>query len=258
MFFLFEYLGQIGWRINVPILNILKTAYNHKMTVGDLPGSDIALPSKEECVRIVTKRIYKNTYIFKNQKNKKNSEENNDSSSSSSSSSSSVSSSSSLDETDLSNWGNEELLKNIKSLGNVDDEELDPLIPRFDEKYYKDYCKRITMKNAATHSSRCDLHLKIWVADKFQDEVFYYPHNLDFRGRAYPVPPNLNHLGKVICRRRSLILYYTIIYITARNYTTLQHPTRCNDMISCDILQYIVMSYNIAIIQYNVLSCNII
>ena len=51
------------------------------------------------------------------------------------------------------------------------------------------------MKNSALHSLRCDLQLKFWVAEKFRDEAFYYPYNLDFRGRAYPVPPNLNHLG---------------------------------------------------------------
>ncbi|MGB1606038.1 MAG: DNA-directed RNA polymerase, partial [Promethearchaeia archaeon] len=30
--------------------------------------------------------------------------------------------------------------------------------------------------------------------------AFYFPHNLDFRGRAYPIPPHLNHLGSDICR----------------------------------------------------------
>eukprot|EP00961_Rhodomonas_salina_P118328 1592539-Rhodomonas_salina.1 len=29
---------------------------------------------------------------------------------------------------------------------------------------------------------------------------FYFAHNLDFRGRAYPIPPHLNHLGSDICR----------------------------------------------------------
>lgn len=28
----------------------------------------------------------------------------------------------------------------------------------------------------------------------------YFPFNLDFRGRAYPVPPNLNHMGSDVCR----------------------------------------------------------
>ena len=30
--------------------------------------------------------------------------------------------------------------------------------------------------------------------------TLYFPHNLDFRGRAYPIPPNLNHLGNDVSR----------------------------------------------------------
>lgn len=33
-----------------------------------------------------------------------------------------------------------------------------------------------------------------------KEESFYYPHNLDFRGRAYPMHPHLNHLGSDLCR----------------------------------------------------------
>lgn len=32
------------------------------------------------------------------------------------------------------------------------------------------------------------------------EKWFYYPHNLDFRGRAYPMHPHLNHLGNDVCR----------------------------------------------------------
>lgn len=32
------------------------------------------------------------------------------------------------------------------------------------------------------------------------EEGFYYPHNLDFRGRAYPMHPHLNHLSSDLCR----------------------------------------------------------
>lgn len=39
------------------------------------------------------------------------------------------------------------------------------------------------------------------VARKMKDEEgFFYPHNLDFRGRAYPMHPYLNHLGSDLCR----------------------------------------------------------
>lgn len=35
---------------------------------------------------------------------------------------------------------------------------------------------------------------------QFRDVRLYFPHNIDFRGRAYPIPPHLNHLGSDVCR----------------------------------------------------------
>ncbi|KAM6553010.1 hypothetical protein CsatB_013772 [Cannabis sativa] len=55
--------------------------------------------------------------------------------------------------------------------------------------------------NSERHSLRCDVELKLSVARKMKDEDgFYYPHNLDFRGRAYPMHPHLNHLSSDLCR----------------------------------------------------------
>ncbi|KAL3693501.1 hypothetical protein R1sor_007152 [Riccia sorocarpa] len=55
--------------------------------------------------------------------------------------------------------------------------------------------------NSERHSLRCDTELKLTVARKLrEEEQFYYPHNLDFRGRAYPLHPHLNHLGSDMCR----------------------------------------------------------
>lgn len=31
-------------------------------------------------------------------------------------------------------------------------------------------------------------------------DTIYLPHNLDFRGRAYPIPPHLNHIGDDLSR----------------------------------------------------------
>ena len=48
---------------------------------------------------------------------------------------------------------------------------------------------------------RCLNWLLRQVADKFKDEPeFYYPHTLDFRGRAYPLHPHFNHMGSDACR----------------------------------------------------------
>ncbi|MBA0563332.1 hypothetical protein Golob_008314, partial [Gossypium lobatum] len=61
--------------------------------------------------------------------------------------------------------------------------------------------KAVKKENNERHSQRCDVELKLAVARKMKDEVgFYYPHNLDFRGRAYPMHPYLNHLGSDLCR----------------------------------------------------------
>ena len=30
--------------------------------------------------------------------------------------------------------------------------------------------------------------------------TFFFPHNVDFRGRTYPIPPHLNHMGSDFCR----------------------------------------------------------
>ncbi|KAJ0089909.1 hypothetical protein Patl1_14511 [Pistacia atlantica] len=55
--------------------------------------------------------------------------------------------------------------------------------------------------NRERHSQRCDTELKLSVARRMKDEEgFYYPHNLDFRGRAYPMHPHLNHLSSDLCR----------------------------------------------------------
>jgi DNA-directed RNA polymerase len=38
------------------------------------------------------------------------------------------------------------------------------------------------------------------VAQELLAKTIYMPHNLDFRGRAYPIPPHLNHIGSDLCR----------------------------------------------------------
>ncbi|KAI3516812.1 hypothetical protein L1887_15864 [Cichorium endivia] len=68
-------------------------------------------------------------------------------------------------------------------------------------KKWKWKVKTTKKENRERHSQRCDIELKLAVARKMKDEEgFYYPHNLDFRGRAYPMHPYLNHLGSDLCR----------------------------------------------------------
>ncbi|CAG5128338.1 unnamed protein product, partial [Candidula unifasciata] len=45
------------------------------------------------------------------------------------------------------------------------------------------------------HGLWCTDLYRLSIANKFRDEVFWFPHSMDFRGRTYPLPPHFNHLG---------------------------------------------------------------
>jgi len=68
------------------------------------------------------------------------------------------------------------------------------------ERRYSELVRRTKQKNAELHSLRCDTNLKFLIANKFSEDRIYFPCNLDFRGRTYPIPPNLNHIGGDLCR----------------------------------------------------------
>ncbi|KAB8760591.1 hypothetical protein FH972_026583 [Carpinus fangiana] len=45
------------------------------------------------------------------------------------------------------------------------------------------------------HSQRCYQNSQFEVARAYLGKTFYCPHSIDFRGRAYPIPPYFNHMG---------------------------------------------------------------
>lgn len=55
--------------------------------------------------------------------------------------------------------------------------------------------KDIDNKRSGIHSNRCFQNFQLEVARAYLDEVFYFPHNVDFRGRAYPMVPFFNHMA---------------------------------------------------------------
>uniref|UniRef100_A0A1A8S093 DNA-directed RNA polymerase n=1 Tax=Nothobranchius rachovii TaxID=451742 RepID=A0A1A8S093_9TELE len=55
-------------------------------------------------------------------------------------------------------------------------------------------------KCAQMHSLRTDALYKLSIAHHMRDEIFWFPHSLDFRGRTYPCPPYFNHLGSDVTR----------------------------------------------------------
>ncbi|KAL5414099.1 hypothetical protein PMIN03_003350 [Paraphaeosphaeria minitans] len=51
------------------------------------------------------------------------------------------------------------------------------------------------------HSQRCYQNFQLETARAFSNEKkLYFPHSVDFRGRAYPIPPVLNHMGSDFSR----------------------------------------------------------
>ncbi|KAJ4368041.1 DNA-directed RNA polymerase [Neocucurbitaria cava] len=51
------------------------------------------------------------------------------------------------------------------------------------------------------HSQRCFQNFQLETARAFLNEKkIFFPHSVDFRGRAYPIPPILNHIGSDISR----------------------------------------------------------
>jgi DNA-directed RNA polymerase, mitochondrial len=50
-------------------------------------------------------------------------------------------------------------------------------------------------EKSGMHSVRCFMNLQMEIARALRNQTFYMPHNIDFRGRAYPMPPYLNHMG---------------------------------------------------------------
>lgn len=60
--------------------------------------------------------------------------------------------------------------------------------------------KLIENAKSGLHSQRCFQNFQLEIARALKNQEFYFPHNVDFRGRAYPIPPYLNHMGADHCR----------------------------------------------------------
>lgn len=65
--------------------------------------------------------------------------------------------------------------------------------------------KAIENKKAGIRSQRCFYNFQIEIARAYADQTIYFPHNVDFRGRAYPMVPLFNHMAADPCR--SLLVF---------------------------------------------------
>ncbi|KAI1127379.1 DNA-directed RNA polymerase [Nemania abortiva] len=97
----------------------------------------------------------------------------------------------------LEAWNSGEKIANIPPL--------DPKIPVPEEPdpsedpfARREWLKRVKLaenERSGLHSERCYINFQLDIARAFRDQTFYFPHNMDFRGRAYPIPAYLNHMG---------------------------------------------------------------
>ncbi|XP_070817738.1 DNA-directed RNA polymerase, mitochondrial [Chaetodon trifascialis] len=77
-----------------------------------------------------------------------------------------------------------------------------PKIPHLNshDPAYKREVINAKKKCSEMHSLRMDALYKLSIANHVRDEIFWFPHNMDFRGRTYPCPPYFNHLGSDVTR----------------------------------------------------------
>ncbi|KAH3661544.1 hypothetical protein OGAPHI_006392 [Ogataea philodendri] len=65
---------------------------------------------------------------------------------------------------------------------------------------HKKLCQQLCREYSKNRSMRCDTNYKLEIARAYVGERIFFPHSLDFRGRAYPMPPYFNHLGNDLSR----------------------------------------------------------
>ncbi|KAI1265607.1 DNA-dependent RNA polymerase [Xylariaceae sp. FL1019] len=97
----------------------------------------------------------------------------------------------------LEAWNTGEAIANIPPLNpkipipEEPDATADPTVRR-------EWLRRVKLaenEKSGLHSERCHMNFQLDIARAFKERTFYFPHNMDFRGRAYPVPAYLNHMG---------------------------------------------------------------
>uniref|UniRef100_A0A7G3AR83 DNA-directed RNA polymerase n=1 Tax=Lutzomyia longipalpis TaxID=7200 RepID=A0A7G3AR83_LUTLO len=70
------------------------------------------------------------------------------------------------------------------------------------EEKFQIYRQKLTHRRqqAEMYSLWCDCLYRLSLANHFRDRPFWLPHNMDFRGRVYPLPPHLSHMGSDLAR----------------------------------------------------------
>ncbi|KAM3538822.1 hypothetical protein ARSEF1564_008265 [Beauveria bassiana] len=94
-------------------------------------------------------------------------------------------------------WNTGEEIANMPALEPKFDIPAEPdstVNPALHKKWIRDV-KAIENERSGLHSQRCYMNLQLEIARAFRNQTIYFPHNVDYRGRAYPMPTYLNHMG---------------------------------------------------------------
>ena len=94
-------------------------------------------------------------------------------------------------------WNSGEAVANIPAENPIMEHPPEPS-PQAEAKERRQWLHRIQElenEKSGLKSERCFQNFQMEIARAFMHESFYFPHNIDFRGRAYPMAPFLNHMG---------------------------------------------------------------
>jgi len=92
-------------------------------------------------------------------------------------------------------------------------------------KLWRREAAQIYEQNAKAFSSRQDLLLALATADSLEDaRALWFPHQMDFRSRVYPVPLHLNHTGED--PRRAMLRFARAVPVTNTKWLKV-HAANC-------------------------------
>lgn len=102
-------------------------------------------------------------------------------------------------------------------------------------KLWKKDASHTYQRNIQLRGERNDFYKKIEVAKLLKDRpAIWFPHQMDFRSRAYPIPPYLNHHGNDVCR--GILEFSKSVPVNEDNRRWLLiHASNCYGMDKCSV-----------------------
>ncbi|CAI6342101.1 unnamed protein product [Periconia digitata] len=100
-------------------------------------------------------------------------------------------------------WNSEQAIGGLVAANMIGDRPVEPS-PDAPKEEYNSWVKRLRdweNRKSGIHSQRCFQNFQLEIARAYlKEKQMFFPHSVDFRGRAYPVPPLLNHIGADLAR----------------------------------------------------------